>query len=132
MKTILDFFTPKKDTFFLLSDSTIRQALEKFDYHKFSVVPVINPDGTFAFTISEGDILRYIKNTTNFDVSKAENVKINEIERYRSYNPIIISEPVERIIELAMEQNFIPVIDDRGMYIGILKRKTVIKYLLDK
>lgn len=132
MLTLLDFFTPKKDTLFLLSDSTIRQALEKFDYHKFSVVPVINSDGTFAFTISEGDILRYIKNTTNFDVQKAENIMINEIERYRSYSPISINEPVGRIIELAMEQNFIPVVDDRGMYIGILKRKTVIKYLLDK
>ena len=59
---IYDFFLPKSKTFYLEDNATIRQALEKFDYHKFSVVPVIDQDGKFITTISEGDILRFIKN----------------------------------------------------------------------
>ena len=132
MKTIMDFFTPKMDTFFLYDDSSIRQALEKFDYHKFTVVPVIYEDGRFAFSISEGDILRYIKDQTSFDLSKAENTKISEIKRYRSYNPININTKLDDIFALSMEQNFIPVVDDRGVYIGLVKRKTIIKYLLEE
>ena len=59
---ILNMLTPKMKTFYLDEDSTIRQALEKFDYYKFSVVPLINQKGEFISTISEGDILRFIKN----------------------------------------------------------------------
>ena len=51
-----NFFTPKSETFFLTEDTTIRQALEKFDFHKFSVVPLIRADGTYLTTVSEGDM----------------------------------------------------------------------------
>ena len=109
-----------------------RQTLEKFDIHKFSVVPIIDNDGMFVSTISEGDILRYIKNTCNFDVKISEKVRINEIDIYRSYRPLPISTPMNEVVVLALEQNFIPIVDDRGAYIGIIKRKSIIDYLLSK
>ncbi len=69
---IITLLTPKEDTFYLDSRSTIRQALEKYDYHKFTVVPLIDKEGHYITTLSEGDILRYIKNNSNFDLEIAE------------------------------------------------------------
>ena len=68
MDSIISLLTPKKITYYLLDTSTIRQALEKFDAHKFSVVPLIDEDGHYVGTLSEGDILRFIKNQSNFNL----------------------------------------------------------------
>ncbi len=129
---ILTLLTPKDKTFYLNSDSSIRQVLEKFDYHKFTVVPLIDEEGRYLSTISEGDILRYIKNNCNFNLKYAENTKIVDIEIYRAYKALDINCSVKEIIELSLNQNFIPIVDDRGMYIGIIKRKDVISYFYMK
>ena len=128
---ILSYLTPKSATFFLDNNSTVRQALEKFDVHKFSIVPLIDENGKFVSTVSEGDLLRFIKNNCNFDIKMAENTRISAIEKYRPYKALKISTPKEEIIRLSLEQNFVPIIDDRGAYIGIIKRKTIIDYLLN-
>ena len=31
-----------------------------------------------------------------------------------------------------MNQNFVPVVDDRGVFIGIVRRQAIIKYCYDK
>lgn len=126
---VLNFLTPKNQTFYLNYKSTIRQALEKFDYHKFSVVPLIDDEGKYVSTCSEGDILRYIKNCANFDINKAENITIDSIIKYRPYQSLDINSPIRDVFMLASEQNFIPIIDDRGMFIGIIRRRNIIDYL---
>lgn len=129
---LFNFFTPKAETYYLEPDSTIRQALEKFDRYKFTVLPMVDGEGIYISTISEGDILRYIKNTAGFDIAAAEGVRISEIERYRSYLPCTSDISMDDLIQLAMKQNFIPIVDDRGAYIGIVKRKAVLNMLYNK
>ena len=123
------FFTPKSGTHFLYEDCTVRQALEKFDVHKFSVVPLIGRDGHYITSVSEGDILRYIKNSAGFDLKAAENTPVAQIEKYRPYRALDLRTPTETVLELSLDQNFIPLVDDRGMFIGILKRRSIIEYL---
>ena len=129
MESIIQLITPKKVTHFILNTSTIRQALEKFDAHKFSVVPLLDKDGRYAGTLSEGDILRYIKNNSNFDISVAENVLVKDIEHYRPYKSLKIDATIEEVYALALDQNFVPLVDDRDFYIGIIKRKDVLIHL---
>jgi predicted transcriptional regulator len=129
---IFSILTPKSQTEFIEYDSTIRQALETFDFHKFSVVPLIDDSGKYVSTLSEGDILRYIKNEANFNIEIAENVKINTIEKYRSYKAITIDSSLDEVLQLSMSQNFIPIVDDRGMYIGIIKRKDIINLYINE
>lgn len=129
---IFDFFTPKSETYYLSSSSTLRQALEKFDNHKLSIVPLLDEDGAYVSTISEGDILRYIKNNAKFDISVAENVTLAQIEKYRPCKACSISVSIDEIIRLAFDQNFVPIVDDRGFYMGIVKRKALLTFLYDK
>ena len=127
-----DFFTAKSETNYLTEDTTIRQALEKFDYHKFSVVPIINSAGAYVTTVSEGDILRYIKNEANFDITKAETTYILQIDKYRPYKACKLDVSEDEIFKLALEQNFVPIVDDRGLFIGIIKRKNILDLLIKK
>jgi CBS domain-containing protein len=132
MDTILRLLTPKKATYFILDTSTIRQALEKFDAHKFSVVPLLNSEGQYVGTLSEGDILRFIKNHAKFDITKAENVIVKDIDHYRPYRCLKIDATIEEIYALALDQSFVPLIDDQDHYIGIIKRKDVLIHLNEK
>ena len=127
-----DVFTAKSETNYLTEDTTIRQALEKFDYHKFSVVPIIDSVGAFVTTVSEGDILRYIKNQAHFDITQAENTLILQIEKYRPYKACRHDVSEEEIYKLALEQNFVPIVDDRGLFIGIIKRKNILNLFIRK
>ena len=132
MDSIISLLTPKKITFFLLNTSTIRQALEKFDAHKFTVVPLIDESGHYVGTLSEGDVLRFIKNQANFNLKLAENMLVKDIDHYRPYQSVKVDALISEVFALSLEQNFIPVVDDKDVYIGIIKRKEVIKYLSDK
>lgn len=129
---LLQITTLKGATFYLDDKSSIRQALEKFSYHKFSVVPILDDEGHYVSTISEGDILRFIAGQCNFDKKKAEDVSIMEIERYRPYNSVSIDASFDELYSLALSQNFIPVVDDRDIFIGIIKRKDIFVYLKKK
>lgn len=125
---VLYFLTPKSEIYYLDNDSTLRQALEKMDYHKFTVIPLIDQAGRYVSTISEGDILRVIKNCCSFNLSMAESIRLSDIERYRPYRCLKVTASMKEIIELLMNQNFVPLVDDRDIFIGIVKRKNVIEY----
>ena len=95
-------------------------------------MPTVDDEGHYVGTVSEGDILRFIKNNAKFNIAVAEHYRISELEKYRSYKALDITCTENDLFELSLEQNFIPLVDGRGMYIGIIKRKDVIKYLYTK
>ena len=110
---------------------SVRQAIEKFDFYKFSVVPVIDENGKYINSISEGDLLCFIKNNNPISLKDLEKIPLFEVPRYRTYECLSISSTFDEILNLSLNQNFIPIIDDRGMFIGIIKRKDIIKHLLE-
>lgn len=126
---MMHYFTPKSNTFYICADCHVRQALETFARHKFSVVPVVESDGTFISTISEGDLLRYIHTVPDLCITDETDVPIAQIEKYRPYRALNLRASMETILRLSLDQNFIPLVDDRNCYIGILKRKAIIEYL---
>ena len=125
---IFPFLTLKAETKYLLDTFTLRQALEKMEFYRYSVIPLLDDSGRYIGTLSEGDLLRYIKKDLDFDLTKGEDVKIADITRYRSYKPLSLESTLEDLIELAMEQNFIPILDDRGVFMGIIRRRTILEY----
>lgn len=127
---ILSFLTPKKLTYFIEENSSIRQALEKFSYHKYTAVPILNSEGEYVYTLSEGEILRFIKDN-DFDKKISESTMISDIKRYRDYISLNINSSLDDIYKLIIQQNFIPVVDDRNVFIGIIKRKDVLNHILN-
>ena len=116
---------------FVYDDFSLRQTIEKMEYHRFSEVPVIDREGRYVSTITEGDLLWYIKEEWNLDIREAENVRISGIKRKRKTTAVSVNARMEDLIEKAMNQNFVPVVDDNDTFIGIVKRKDIIRYCFD-
>lgn len=132
------FMQPKQDTAFIYSDYTVRQTLEKMHHHGYSAIPVLDRDGRYAGTVSEGDLLWFIvtgegDTPHTADVSDLERYHLSDLMLPPDRNPAIrITSPIDELIMRALNQNFIPVVDDRDLFIGIVTRRSVIKYFYDK
>jgi CBS domain-containing protein len=116
------FLTPKHEIVTLTESMTLRQAMEKMEYHKYSAVPVIDDEGRYQYTLSEGDVLWHIKDHMDLSLKNSEAVNINQIKRSRSIEAVSINEEIEVVLDLTRYQNFIPVVDDTGIFIGIIRR----------
>ena len=46
--------------------------------------------------------------------------------------PVKIDETMDELLLRVMDQNFVPVVEDRTRFMGIITRKDVIKYYYDK
>lgn len=129
---ILFFLKPKSEIAFIHKEDTLRQAIEKMEYHKYSSIPMIDKDGKYVGSITEGDLLWGIKNKYNLSLKEAELIPITEIDRRIDYKAVNINAAIEDLVEKAMDQNFVPVIDDQGNFIGIITRKDIIGYCYNK
>lgn len=119
-------------TAFLSENATVRQAIELFDVHKYSVIPLVDDEGRFVGTLSEGDLLSFLKHKAKYDLKATEKFAVKDMERYRQYQSLEVNSMWSEFFVLSLDQNFIPVTDDNGIYIGIVKRREIIKYLSDK
>ena len=132
MNNILFFLTPKAMCAFLYDDYTMRQALEKMETAGFAALPILNKRGEYRGTLTEGDLLWAIKNMCYMDMRQAEAHRIMEISRRKDNVPVRITASMQDLIERAANQNFVPVVDDYGAFIGLITRKAIIKYCHDK
>lgn len=128
---LLFFLTPKQDVAFLYEDFTLRQALEKMEYHRYSSIPVLNRVGEYVGTMTEGDLLWAIKNQ-GIDLDDAEDIPLSNIPRKRDYKPVAVTTQMDELVAAAMTQNFVPVLDDKKSFIGLVKRNAIIQYCYDR
>lgn len=126
------FLTPKKDVVYQKESSTMRQALERMDYHHYSAIPIIDDDGNYVGTLTEGDLLRKLKNTPGLNFANSSKVQIKDIERRVVNKPVHINCDIEDLLTTAARQNFVPVVDDDKKFIGIIKRSDIINYCYEK
>lgn len=129
---ILFFLTPKIDVAFIYDDFTLRQTLEKMEHHRYSSIPVLNRKGEYIGTITEGDLLWSIKNDYNLNLREAENISIGKIHRRKDNKAVGVNTKIEDLMSVASVQNFVPVIDDKNSFIGIIKRRDIIQYCCDR
>ena len=125
---ILFFLKPKGELSYLYDDYTLRQSVEKLERSGFTAVPMINRKGEYVGTITEGDILWTLKNRFSLDLKEAESVPIQAVKRRMRVEPISINSNMEDLVSKAMNQNFVPVIDDKKIFIGIVTRKDIIEF----
>lgn len=122
------FLVPKQDVIVLSHNATMRQALEKMEYHRYSAVPVLDDEGKYIGTLTEGDILWKIKNTPGLSFENTHKIPLAEVPRFKQDKPVNIDANMESLIDLAVTQNFVPVVDDEGVFIGIVRRREIIEY----
>ena len=128
MNNILFFMTPKAMCHHLYDDFTIRQALEKMEAVGYSALPILNKQGEYRGSLTEGDLLWALKNICYMDMRQAEAHRIMEIDRRKDNIPVRVTTSMQDLVERATYQNFVPVVDDKDTFIGIVTRRGIIKY----
>lgn len=122
------FLLPKNEVAFLTPNSTMRQALERMEYHRYTAVPLLDEDGKYVGTITEGDLLWKLKNTEGLTFENTHRVYLKDIPLRVVNQPVRIDAQIQDLIPLVTMQNFVPVVDDKGVFIGIVRRREVIEY----
>ena len=120
---------PKNEIVYLYDDFTLRQVLEKMEHHGYTAIPLLSREGKYIGTITEGELLWFLKDRNFPDLKLLEDMPITSIERRRDNQAVKIDESMENLFDKVMNQNFVPVVDDKRVFIGIVTRKDVLAYL---
>ena len=125
------FVVPKSLVEYVTVDNTVRQALEKMRYHRYVAIPVIDGEGKYAGTLRNDDIFSYFLDNEGFSTRLAEREKVSELLDRNYSPPVYHNASMDELIEKVKEHNFVPVVDDRGCFIGIILRRDVLNFLLN-
>ena len=128
---ILFFLTPKAMCAYIEADDTLRQAMERMERSGYSALPVLDKNGKYCGVVTEGDLLWTVKRVCGLDLRQTEEHSISEIQHRRAVQPVRVDTRVEDLISVAADQNFVPVIDDKGDFNGIVTRSRILKYYLE-
>jgi CBS domain-containing protein len=126
------FLTPKADVAWVPTTSTVRQAIERMEHHRYTAIPVLSPEGGYDSTLSEGDILWFMKQHPEMSFRDTERMPLADVTRRMVLRPVDIDAEVEALLSLALDQNFVPVVDSRGAFIGIVRRRSVLVFFRDR
>lgn len=124
---LLFFLTPKQDVLFIYEDFTLRQTLEKWSNQRFATIPVLKRNGEYLGTMTEGDILWGIKSIHGLDIDASEDIPIASFPRRRDYKAVPVTTDMHALLNAAVDQNFVPVVDDRNVFIGIVRRTAILQ-----
>jgi CBS domain-containing protein len=122
------FLLPKSETLHLSAKITLRQAMEKMQYHGYGAVPVLNEDGQYIGTITAADILWYLKDDHGINMAVTEKLLVQDVPRRHDNAPVPVSADIRDMFKMAMEENFIPIVDDLGVFIGIVRRREIMEF----
>ncbi|HCW23337.1 MAG TPA: CBS domain-containing protein [Lachnospiraceae bacterium] len=124
---ILFLMTPKMDVDCVFENDTVGQALHRLEVHEFTTVPLINDaTGKYVGSLSEGDLLRELMRQ-NASPAMVEDRPISGIHRKRDYTPVRADADISELFQYAKTQNFVPVVDDGGVFIGIVTRQSILQ-----
>ena len=127
---IMRFIVPKSLVEYVALESTVRQALEKMRYHRYVAIPVIDSDGRYVGTLRNDDILAYFLESGSFDAHLAEENMVSDIIDGNYAPPVYHNASMSELIDRVKEHNFVPVVDDRGCFVGIILRRDILNFLL--
>ena len=125
------FLIPKSHVAYLTEGSSFRQGMEKLRRYGYTAIPVVAGDGRYLGSVSEGDLLWNIMSLGSIASDDLEDARIDQIVSDRT-PPVGVNTPVEDLMDRLLDQNFVPVVDDRHMFVGIVTRRSVMAYLMNR
>lgn len=127
------FLTPKQEIASLFDDNTFRKGLETMRSRGFTAMPVTTRDNIYVGAVSTSDFLWYLVNDEYDEeghvlTRPTNGVLVRDVMRKGTYPAVPITATVEELMDRILQQNFVPVVDARGAFIGIITRRKVMGY----
>ena len=85
----------------------------------------------YVGTLRTDDIFKYFMDNGKFDSRAAERDNVMTILDKSYSKALYHNASISELITNVMEHNFVPVVDDRGCFIGIVLRRDVLNFLLE-
>ncbi len=123
---------PKATVVYLDKNATLRSGLSAMRQHGYTAVPVIDESGEYIGTVSEGDFLWHVLESPRLSGSFWDQCHVIDIVNEERNRPVKSDVGMEELLLRVMDQNFVPVVDDRSTFIGIITRKAIIQYFYEK
>ena len=127
---IMRFVIPKSLVEYVTVDSTVRQAIEKMKFHRYVAIPVIDKSGMYVGTLRNDDVLTYVLSKDGFETRDAEKTGVVEIIDDSYVKPVYHNATMTELFDKVKEHNFVPVVDDRGCFVGIILRRDILNFLI--
>ena len=128
---ILRFVIPKSLVTYMTDDNTVRQALEKMSFHRYTAMPVLNSEGVYLGTLRNDDVFDYFRRMGSVNYSQAEHDSVMSILDVNYTRPLGQGATMTELVEEVKEHNYVPIVDDRGCFIGIILRRDVLNFLFE-
>ena len=123
---ILFFLTPKEEVAHIMETDSVRRVLEKMEQHGYTAIPILSKNGKYIGTVTEGDLLWYLKEHDFPELPELEEIPITLIRRRRDNKPVNVQEKMGDLFEKMTNQNFVPVVDDDKVFIGIVTKVNIV------
>lgn len=126
---LIGMLKPKFSTTYLEEDDSLRKGLFIMKESGYTAVPVISESGQYVGTVKEGD---FLWNMLREGEDILDNWTIKDIIKEGWNQAATDEEDSATLIERVLQQNFVPMVDDRNCYIGIITRRDIIQNILQK
>ena len=127
---IMFFLTPKHEVSYLYHDQTIAEGLENMQEAGYTAIPLISREGKYIGTVTEGDFLRALSNPNIWQ--QRDIMYMEQMERRVQNKPVRAEAQINDLLDTALHQNFVPVIDDRDCFVGIVTRQRIMDYCISE
>ena len=127
---ILFCLTPKSEVDIIYDDASLFKAMQIFEKNNYYVLPLISKKGRYVGTLTTSDILGCIKENFDLSVKASADFPVRNVKRIREYKAVNGgTATMEDIVQVATDQNFVPVVDDDYNFIGIITRKSLLNWM---
>jgi predicted transcriptional regulator len=125
---IATFLTPKSAVVWVSAEGSVAQALERMRPNGFGSVPILDEEGRYLGTLSASDLMWHLLDAGNAWQERARSTSLMVVARARHDSAMSIEAGLPKLlVQLAM-QSFVSVVDERGVFIGIVRRRPIIEH----
>ncbi len=117
---------PKGMVSYIYSDLSAGDGLKEFIDGGYTAVPVIDRDGIYMGVVSERDFLYRILDAGSVEAVNENGLTVADLVNDTRFEAVTIDADINALLDRIVEQNFVPVVDSRGMFSGIVTRKDVL------
>ncbi|MBP1547955.1 MAG: CBS domain-containing protein [Oscillospiraceae bacterium] len=114
---------PKVMVAYIYGDLLAGEGLKEFIEHGYTAVPVIDREGMYLGVVSERDFLYRVLETGCVDSINTDDLTVADLASCSRFESVTIDADIETLFNRIIEQNFVPVVDSRGMFSGIVTRR---------
>ncbi len=140
---IVSLLVPKSEITWIAAHETVKTAIAVMERSGHSTLPVVARDGHYAGTVQEPALLRSMAcvGESSLDAAQIARVRLFDLVLDQSLCPIGVHGPAttrneaawwEALLPPVLVHSFVPVVDDRRVFIGIVRRRDLLAHIVGR